>query len=423
MDKLRPILAKLRKHHFWLLSLMALITGLVGWYMASGRLSAAYDTNKSKIVGKFSNLDGILSTPDHPNAKWTEEIGKITAKEKDYVRTAWETVYNEQKQHLTWPPELGKPFIDFAEKSKPDEEFEFDLRTRYQDLILKTEFPRLLAIVGAKDEEASKPGASGPGAAAPAPPRAAGAAQPAATPETGTDFVWESASQSDVKKSLFFPNTPTSAQLRQTQEDIWVYRSLLQIVQAMNDKQYVPVVKRLAVMDIGKKAGEAYQKGMGTGHIITRQPAGAAAAETPVPPPQAEAAEGVVVAPDEGRYVDATGKTLAAGEGAKQQYKRLPVYLKLNMDQRQITKLLAECANSPLPLEVRQLRFGAKDNREGGSKPATATPAAADTHEVAVELNGIIYLYNPPDSEKLGAPPAAGSPATAGAPATGAPGM
>jgi hypothetical protein len=250
MDKLKPILAKLRKHHFWLLALAALVSGLVGWYMASGRLSAAYDTNKSKIVGKFTNLDGILKTPDHPNVKWTEEIGKITSKEKDYVRTAWETVYNEQKQHLTWPPELGKAFIDFAQKSKPDEEFELDLRTRYQDLILKTEFPRLLAIVGAKDEEASKnaTGAAGAPAPAPAPPRAGGAAQPTPTPEASTDFVWESSSQSEVKKSLLCPNAPTSAQLRQTQEDIWVYRSLLQIVQAMNDKQYLPVVKRLSVM-------------------------------------------------------------------------------------------------------------------------------------------------------------------------------
>jgi hypothetical protein len=421
MDKLRPILEKLRKHHFWLLALTALLTGLVGWYMASGSLSAAYDANKAKIVGKFTNLDGILKTEDHPNAKWKEEIDKITLKEKDYVRTAWETVYNEQKQHLTWPPELGKAFVDFAEKSKPDEEFELDFRTRYQDLILKTEFPRLLAIVGAKDEEAGKSTTAQPGAPAP-PPRAAGAALPP-TPETGTDFVWEGSSQSEVKRSLFFPTTPTSAQLRQTQEDIWVYRSLLQIVQAMNDKQYVPVVKRLSVMEIGKKAGEAYQKGMGPGHIVVMQPAGATPTpELPAPPP-AEAAEGAEPAPDEGRYVDATGKPLAAGEGAKQQYKRLPVFLKLNMDQRQLTKLLAECANSPLPLEVRQLRFGAKESSSGGAnKSAAATPSAADSHEVAVELNGIIYLYNPPDPEKLGAP--AGAAATAGGPAApgGAPG-
>jgi hypothetical protein len=165
---------------------------------------------------------------------------------------------------------------------------------------------------------------------------------------------------------------------------------------------------------------------MGPGHIIVMQPAGAAAAaeSVAVAAPPADTPESVAPPPDEGRYVDAAGKTLAAGEGAKQQYKRLPVFLKLNIDQRQITKLLVECANSPLPLEVRQLRFGAKDNREGSTnKTAAATPAAGDTHEVAVELNGIIYLYNPPDPEKLGAPPAAGGAATAGGPATGAPGM
>jgi hypothetical protein len=388
MDKLKPILAILRKHHFWLLALTVLVTGLVGWYMASGK----------------------LSTADHPNSKWTEEISKITASQKEDVRKAWEAVYNEQKQHLTWPPELGKAFVDFAETSKPDQEFELDYRARYQDLILKTEFPRLLAIVGAKDEEAGKSTGTTP-ATAPPPPRNPNAPPPpAAATDASSDFVWEGSSQSEVKKSLNFPTTPTSAQLRQTQEDIWVYRSLLQIVQAMNDKHYVPPVKRLAVMEIGKKAGEAYQKGMGTGHIFVIQKGEGAPVPESTPAPT-EPAEGVVPAPDEGRYVDAAGKALAAGEGIKQQYKRLPVFLRLNMDQRQITRLLAECANSPLPVEVRQLRFGATDNREGGASKSggAAQTALVDTNDVDVELTGIIYLYNPPDPEKLGAPPAGGT--------------
>lgn len=420
MDKLKPILAKLRKHHFWLLSGIVLLTGLIGWWVASGRLSLAYDTNKAKIVGKFSNLDSVLNTANHPNGTWTEALGKVTQQEKDIVRTAWETVYNEQKQHLTWPPELGDDFLDAIKSSKPEDEIKLDFRARYQDLIAKTEFPRLLAIVGLTEDASSKATASTPAATA-----TSGQQNKAAeSSDNSTDFTWESSSQGEVKKSLDFATTPSSAQVRQTQEDIWVYRALLQIIRAMNEKQVIPVVKRLSTMQIGKPAAVAFQQGMAPGRIVVVQAAGAAAGEAAAAAaaaaqPEPAAAEGVVPAIDEGRYVDAEGKKLPAGQAAQQQFKRMPVYLRLTIDQRQIHKLLTECANSPLPLEVHQLRIGGKDNRAATDTAAKAAQGTTvqESYDVPLELNGIIYLYNPPDAAKLGSPAA-----TAGAPTAGTPG-
>src|SRR4051812_46084567 len=114
MDQVKAILGQLQKHHFWLLSAIAMIAGLVGWFMATRSLSAAYEQNKSTVNGKFTSLQGILTSPEKPpNSTWGEEIAKLTNKEKDLVRVAWEKVYNEQKQHLEWPPELGEAFSNF----------------------------------------------------------------------------------------------------------------------------------------------------------------------------------------------------------------------------------------------------------------------------------------------------------------------
>lgn len=46
--------------------------------------------------------------------------------------------------------------------------------------------------------------------------------------------------------------------------------------------------------------------------------------------------------------------------------KRMPVRLKLVIDQTKLNVILAECANSPLPIEVRQVRIGKTDDTAGG---------------------------------------------------------
>ena len=112
----------------------------------------------------------------------------------------------------------------------------------------------------------------------------------------------------------------------------------------------------------------------------------------------------------------------------------MPVCMKLLMDQRKITKLLTECANSPLPVEVRQLRINpsggggsgapaSSGSSYGGKDAAGAVGGERSTYDVPVEICGIIYMYNPPDSAKLGIETAEGAPAdgAAAAPVEAAP--
>ncbi|HTM54648.1 MAG TPA: hypothetical protein VL175_11500, partial [Pirellulales bacterium] len=299
MDQVKAILSQLRKHHFWLLSVIAMIAGFVGWFMATRSLSAAYEANKSTVNGKFTALQGILSTDKPPNAAWGEGIGKLTTKEKEAVRIAWEKVYNEQKQHLEWPPELGDKFLNFVKNNPPEATIPRDLCALYQDRIIKSEFPRLLAIIEAQPYNVKTPlpdGRAKPGEQA----------APAAKVEEAK-VVWESGSQQEAEKMLNFQTVPSSAEVRQAQEDIWVYKAVLNVIRNMNKDTYVGRVRRIQDISIGQKAAGSYQAGL-TGlhveHMKSAAPAGEAAAAAPAaaaPPPEGEAAAKPI---DEGRYLD-----------------------------------------------------------------------------------------------------------------------
>src|SRR3954463_12736435 len=113
MDQLKVILKLVQKHHFWLLCVVVMITSLVGWWMARKALSAAYDQKKTAILGKFNAMDGLARAESHPNANWKQGIDALTEQERKTVNSTWEKIYNEQKQLLQWPDDLGEKFLKF----------------------------------------------------------------------------------------------------------------------------------------------------------------------------------------------------------------------------------------------------------------------------------------------------------------------
>ncbi|MCH7727584.1 MAG: hypothetical protein IH991_14025 [Planctomycetes bacterium] len=106
--------------------------------------------------------------------------------------------------------------------------------------------------------------------------------------------------------------------------------------------------------------------------------------------------------------------------------KRMPIRMVLQMDQRKLIDLIANCGNSKLPIEIRQVRINAtatsrvgqpRGNNDGigarllGQQPVrlggarggigrTAT-AAKGKFDVPIELFGVVYIYNPVAVETL----------------------
>jgi hypothetical protein len=105
------------------------------------------------------------------------------------------------------------------------------------------------------------------------------------------------------------------------------------------------------------------------------------------------------------------------------QFKRLPVVLRLRMDQREIANLLVTLANSPLPVDIRQLRIntkmsggtasarpmmfgGGESTSSRGRSPSSMVKrdksleeALLSPYELNLELVGTIYIFNPPDKK------------------------
>jgi hypothetical protein len=157
----------------------------------------------------------------------------------------------------------------------------------------------------------------------------------------------------------------------------------------------------------------------------------------------------VRVDPADGRYVDMNFKPLtgaqlraamnlqSANDAVNAVAKRIPIRLRLKVDESQIGRLITECGNGKMMLEVLQVRYntdpapavaaggggGGGGLMEGGAKPSFGgaggmgmmseegvsggggggsalggATAVDDKGEVAIEIFGLIYLFNPPAS-------------------------
>lgn len=125
---------------------------------------------------------------------------------------------------------------------------------------------------------------------------------------------------------------------------------------------------------------------------------------------------------DDKRYVDEKGMPLPSGTPGPAEFKRMPILMRLVMDQREIARLLVTLADLPLPVEIQQVRINTKMpgikrephrqfgyGQEGGDvrgsrRTSIAMPrdqALDETlqypFDLAVEVAGFIYIFNPPD--------------------------
>jgi hypothetical protein len=113
------------------------------------------------------------------------------------------------------------------------------------------------------------------------------------------------------------------------------------------------------------------------------------------------------------------------------------VRMRFIMDQRKLNRLLAECGNSKLPLEVRQVRVNRAEGQAsmsggmvggsgygegyGGGMPGGGggpsmdygmpgasgarnliADASIDNNAIPIEIYGMVYIYNPVNKAQLG---------------------
>ena len=147
--------------------------------------------------------------------------------------------------------------------------------------------------------------------------------------------------------------------------------------------------KSLRALETGKDAIRSWTK---CEQALINQPAdaggsgsgNAAAGQTTAAPPKTGGPAPASSGPSllTGRYVDDKGKPLAdASQQPYGEFRMMPINLKVVIEQKEIPRLLAECANSAMRIDVRGVRFLEQE-------PPAITPTAADAATGAASAGG-----------------------------------
>ncbi len=197
MDKVKIVMALLKKYHFWVMLAVVVLISTTGWFLAKRQLWAEYETNRQQIKSKFDDLNRI-NAEEQKNDQWIKGIGEETDKLKVKVSQAWRKAYLHQKNKvLRWPKGLVNANV--LENTDPTKEFTYPALDEYFNYI-RGEFPRLLKIVDAESYREKKEGAKGP-------------ASDAAPERRDYKVIWDAKNQQkvDEKKCLVWHSAPTSA--------------------------------------------------------------------------------------------------------------------------------------------------------------------------------------------------------------------
>jgi hypothetical protein len=464
MDKVQLILNFFKKYLFWFIALSTVILVVVCWWMSTGSLATQFSTEAKNIEGKFTSVEGIVGDNSHPTPESTQSIEKKHKDLKEGVLEVWKTLYKEQKDKNVWPEKvLGADFVAKVTKLDPNDDIPYELREKYQNVI-KNYFRYLFDIIKVRHPVET---AGNGGNVNAADPRGRGANRVigggARRGQENVEMVgivdWDESDQLKLKERYEWTTRPESFQIRLRQEDLWVYETLLQVIRKTNivkekddypSEQSQAAVKRIEWIEIGADAIKSWSDADQS--VFRIQSA----------TPGADRGRGVTVAggrltgPTDSkeallkdRYVDDKGTPLEAeAKHPYAEFKMMPISMKVHMDQRKISKLLAECVNQAMPIEVRRVRInpGAGEILEGGAAGGVAAASAGRSREresgrrdmggrggrtgsepnegeispfdVPVEIQGIIYIYNQPDLSVLGTgtaldKPSEGAPAAA----------
>lgn len=382
MDKVRQVLEVLKKHHFWIFSVVVSAAILGCWYTARGSLSKMTETERSGVDSIFNNLQTIRSNALHPNPKFKEGVDVERQELKKTTDSEWQRLYERQKDVFIWPAAL--PAFNEWETKGRKEPMSLKMRQDYQ-VFIDSEFPKLEELVNMRREKYPQ-GTTGqqPSPVVPIrPPVSPSGTMP--TVEMIGIVDWELNDILRMKGNLktWGTATPTQREVELCHESLAIYRSLLEAIAKVNalgkatdnDNAWV---KRITSLDIGKDASipgifdvsnvimpaDLVTPGGSEGGASPYGPSGPMAPRPMEGALQAEVNKDQMLLDD--RYLDGAGAPVKADAALTSppfaEFKLMKVRLQLVVDQKAIPTLLAELANAKLGVEIHQVRVNPQNS-------------------------------------------------------------
>ena len=154
MDQLKEFFGLFKRQHFWFILPVLLILSVAGWWMASGTIGEAVESNRRSIDSQLGKAKGVYQVADHPNTAVHSGQEQLNKNRLENVKNAWEKKWQRQANILVWP-EGNWSFRNKVEGKRHIESLDvkavglnsFDL-AQFKDYV-KQQLPKLAARIDA----------------------------------------------------------------------------------------------------------------------------------------------------------------------------------------------------------------------------------------------------------------------------------
>lgn len=341
MDQVKEYLNLAIKYRFWIAVGIAALLPVAGYFAAAGSVDAEKKKLETEVESSYKAAQKYANDPRPVNDKYEPLVKAENAVIKSDIDTSWRKLYARQAPYLTWPSEVEDTIPVWARIHGRDkwpedlDRFAVDEAIRAYVESYDPYIDQVYSVFKPFD------------------------------PETGKGIV--SAPMRDALLQVpkyEIGELPSLGKIWTTQEKLWIQRTVLEVIAAVNEKAgatewAAAPIKQIVDLDVASDTA-LDQKSVSEGVTLTEAPdilpPGAAAAE-----PAAAAPAGDVGGGKLGGGVMGGG---AAGAGASQVVKYVtntvndeqlsiaPFFVSVYCRQEAIPNLLVEFQNSPMDIQV-----------------------------------------------------------------------
>ena len=355
MDQLKEFLRQCIKYRFWISVGVAALFSTIAYFLGAGPVQAK--ANKEAAAIKQA-ADGVkpFTVAGIPNAQYKPIVDEKTEIVTKDVNTAWKQLYNRQAPLLTWPKAVEARFKAWGRKW-PENTAPSAVELTKVDYIQS--YPEYVDEVYRTFHPFDY--------------------------ETGTGVVAAPPKEVLLKQSVFdLTKLPELGQIWAGQERLWIQRTVLEVVAAVNKKAKdwdSAIIKQINLLEVGNSLAQDQHSIAKNEELQESEAIKAPGAEEAEEAAASTAGSGGAGTMQEmmrnyGRMMGSGGSAAQGAppenifyvthEAGKDQYKILPVMLSVLIDQDHVQDLLVEMENSPMAIQVMEFEL---------QRPARGSPS------------------------------------------------
>lgn len=123
MERLEPVL----KQKFWILLGIGIIMTVTGWWLATGSLAAQITTRRGEIEG----AEKKVPTGEIPNNDWSQKLAAINTEQDLAVKSTARGLWERQRAKMTWPETVDEFAWKNGYRGEIDQAGRVNYRTAY----------------------------------------------------------------------------------------------------------------------------------------------------------------------------------------------------------------------------------------------------------------------------------------------------